>query len=143
MKRSWNGFLWAGFVVVVAAVLSYFFFFLRFPVTRDIPWVTFLLFLVAAWLLVAGLQRAFGQPESYRGKISGPILSALSLIIAGLFCYLTFSLGKDLPSADKALRAGQQAPDFILSDAGGKAVALSELLKKNRAVVLIFYRGYW
>ena len=143
MKRSWNALVWAGFAIVVLAVASYFFFFLRFPVTRDIPWATFLLFGVAVWLLALGLRRAFRQPQSYRGKISGPILSALSLIIIALFCFLTFSLGRDLPSANKALRAGVQAPDFTLSDTGGKPVALSELLKKNRAVLLIFYRGYW
>jgi peroxiredoxin len=38
---------------------------------------------------------------------------------------------------------GQRAPDFALADANGKTVALSDMLKGNRAVLLIFYRGYW
>ena len=143
MKRNWNTFLWAGFAVTVLAILSYFFFFLRFPVTRDVPWVTFLLFVVAAVMLWMGVSRAYGQPERYRGKISGPVLCTLSGVLIALFCYLTFALGKDLPSSSGAARAGQPAPDFTLPDASGKPVALSELLKSNRAAVLIFYRGYW
>jgi hypothetical protein len=143
MKRSWNGLVWAGFGVTVAAVLSYFFFFLRFPATRDVPWVTFLLFGVAAGLLWIGVSRAFSQPERYRGKISGPVLSALSGVLIALFCLLTFSLGKDLPPASSAVRVSQPAPDFTLADASGKPVTLSGILQSHRAALLIFYRGYW
>ena len=104
MKRTWNTFVWAGFAVVVLSVLSYFFFFLRFPATRDFPWVNLLLFAAGGCLLGIGLKRAFGQPARYRGKVSGIILSVLGLLIVGLFCYGMFSLTKDLPST-----AGQDA----------------------------------
>jgi hypothetical protein len=143
MKRSWNGFVWSGFGITLMAILSYFLVFLRFPETRDIPWVTFALFIPAVWLLVAGVRRAFGQPERYRGKVAGPILSTLSIALIGLFGYFAFALTKDLPPASAALHTGQQAPDFTLADADGRPVALSEILRKNRAAVLIFYRGYW
>jgi len=143
MKRSWNPFVWGGFAVTVLAILSYFFFFLRFPVTRDVPWATFVLFVVATGLLWVGVSRAFLQPQRYRGKISGLVLTAVSGLLIALFCYMTFALGKDLPASAGAPRAGQQAPDFTLSDTGGKPVTLSEILKSNRAAVLIFYRGYW
>ena len=143
MKRSWNPFVWAGFGITIAAILSYFLVFYRFPVTRDIPWVTYVLFAAAVVLLVAGVKRAFEHPLIYRGKISGPILSTLSVSLIGLFCYMVLVLTKDLPAASGALHAGQQAPEFTLADAGGKRVALSEILKKNRAAVLVFYRGYW
>ena len=143
MRRSWNGFVWLGFGITLAAILSYFLVFLRFPVTRDIPWVTFAVFVPAVWLLVAGVKRAFGQPEQYRGRVAGPILSTLSIALIGLFGYFAFALTKDLPSASIALHAGQQAPDFTLADASGKPVALLEILRKNRGAVLIFYRGYW
>jgi len=52
-------------------------------------------------------------------------------------------LTRDIPSASGALHTGVQAPDFTLSDAAGQPVMLSELIKKDRAVLLIFYRGYW
>jgi hypothetical protein len=143
MKRSWNAFVWLGFGITLAAILSYFLFFLQFPETRDVPWVTFLLFVPAVWLLAAGLKRAYRQPDRYRGKISGPILSLLSAGLIGLFGYFAIALTKDLPSGSAALQAGQRAPGFTLADSGGKPVALSEILGKNRGAVLIFYRGYW
>jgi hypothetical protein len=143
MKRSWNGFVWSGFGITLVAILSYFLVFLRFPVTRDIPWVTFALFVPAVWLLAAGVNRAFGQPERYRGRVAGSILSTLSIALIGLFGYFAFALTKDLPSANAALQAGQRAPDFTLDDTGGTPVALSEILQKSRGAVLIFYRGYW
>jgi hypothetical protein len=142
-KRRWNLFVWAGFALTLFSVLSYFLFFIRFPATRDVPWVTFLLFLPAAGLLWAGLRRAFDAPERYRGRISGPVLSVLSLLLAALFCWFDFALSKDLPSGSSAVKVGRQAPDFTLPDANGKPVALADLLKHNRAVLLIFYRGYW
>ncbi|MGB0695352.1 MAG: peroxiredoxin-like family protein [Rhodospirillaceae bacterium] len=44
--------------------------------------------------------------------------------------------------ADRALKAGQRAPDFTLTDQDGNAVALADLLAKG-PVVLSFYRGVW
>src|ERR1700682_268359 len=143
MKRSWNAFVWVGFAVSLLAFLSYYLVFIRWPATRDIPWVNLLLFFVGGVSLGIGLNRAYREPERYRGKISGAVLGALSLLVFGLFCYLNFSLAKDLPSANTGLHAGQQAPAFTLSDANAKPVSLSELMKNNRAVLLIFYRGYW
>ena len=142
MKRNWNGFVWAGFAVVLLAAFS-FLFLIRFPAMRDFPWLNLLLFAAGALLLAAGLRRAFLQPDRYRGKVTGVILSLLSLAIFGLFYYGTFVLTADIRSASGAPRAGATAPDFTLSDATGRPVALSDLLKKNRAVLLIFYRGYW
>jgi hypothetical protein len=143
MKRRWNLLVWIGFVVVLLGVFSYLFVFIRFPVTRDFPWASLLLFVAGGWLLATGLRRAFGQPERYGGKVSGVVLTALSLVIIGLFCYGIFGLTKGLPSTANAPHDGTRAPDFTLSDVNGKSVTLSGLLKSNRAVLLIFYRGYW
>jgi len=142
-KPRRNLFVWGGFALTLLSILSYFLVFISFPETRDVPWVTFLLFVPAAWLLWIGLNRAFGAPERYRGRISGPVLSVLSLLLAGLFCYFDFSLAKDLPSGASAAKVGQQAPDFTLPDADGRPVTLSEALKRQQVTLLIFYRGYW
>lgn len=143
MKRSWNTPIWAGFAVTLLAVFSYIPFFIRFPITRDFPWANLLLFLLGGCLLAAGLHRAFRQPERYRGRVTGVIFSVLAVLLCGVFCWGTFVFSRRVPSSSAAPQVGQQAPDFTLADANGKPVALSELRKTNRAVLLIFYRGYW
>jgi hypothetical protein len=45
-------------------------------------------------------------------------------------------------AAGRALKEGDRAPDFTLSDALGQPVTLSRLLQ-NGPVVLTFYRGAW
>jgi hypothetical protein len=143
MRRRWNWSAWAGFAVAVIAALSYIPVFARFPITRDVPWANLLLFAIAGFLLVRGLHRAFAQSASYRGKIAGPILTAVSLGLGVLFCYAVFYAGRDLPSARAALAVGQRAPDFALAGIDGNTVTLARLREGKRAVLLIFYRGYW
>ncbi len=143
MRRSWNALTWGGFAVVLVAAVSYIPIFVRFPVTRDIPWANLLLFLAGGWMLAAGLKRAYGAPERYGGKVSGAVLSALALALFGLFCWGNFVFARHVPSASGAPQAGQPAPDFTLADANGKPVSLTELRQSNRTVLLVFYRGYW
>jgi hypothetical protein len=47
---SQNG---AGFTIVIVALVSYIPIFTLFPVTRDIPWANYLLFLLGGGLLAA------------------------------------------------------------------------------------------
>jgi peroxiredoxin len=44
--------------------------------------------------------------------------------------------------AQRALRAGDRAPDFKLTDSDGELVSSSDLLSKG-PIVLTFYRGFW
>ena len=129
--------------MALIAGFSYYFIFYLFPETRDIPWVNLLLFGLAGFLLARGILLAYRQPERYRGKISGGILGALTVALFVLFCYGNFVLARELPSPDQALRVGQTGPDFTLADTTGKPVSLSELRDTHKAVLLIFYRGYW
>jgi len=144
MKRRWNWLLYAGFAVVLVALFSYAFFVL-FPITRDFPWANLLLFVIGGALLAIGLVRAYGNPERYRGKVVGPILAVLSLLVFSLFAYGLFYLGRQVPASASAPVVGQPAPDFTLADQDGKSVALQDLLRSSgtQAVLLIFYRGYW
>jgi hypothetical protein len=153
-KRKWNWRIWAGFLLAVAAVPSYFALFTRFPLTRNVPWTSWLMFAAAAWLLWVGVRKAFGSPDVYRGKILGQILGVLSLGFAAFFGYATLYASRQLPPSMGAPRIGAKAPEFMLPDTSGKMVALSTLLSepmqgrqesggKPRGVLLIFYRGYW
>lgn len=142
MKRKWNWPIWIGFVVAVGGLFSYEFF-AQFPITRDFPWANLLLFGVGTALLIVGLFRAFGRPQRYRGKAFGSIFSAMVLLFFAFFCYGIFYMLRQVPDSSGAPRVGQKAPDFILLDQSGKPVGLGDLLSGSRAVVLIFYRGFW
>ena len=136
--------LWVGFLVVVVALFS-FEFFARFPITRDFPWANLLLFALGGILLVIGLARAYGQPTKYRGKIFGPILTLFSVLIFALFAYALFYVVRQMPASASAPRVGDNLSNFTLDDQNGRPIALHELLRspETRAVLLIFYRGYW
>ncbi|HEY7001767.1 MAG TPA: hypothetical protein VH330_08495 [Candidatus Udaeobacter sp.] len=141
-KKRWNWSLWIGFLCVLAGFLSYTFF-AQFPITRDFPWANFLLFAVGGILFVLGLFRAFGRPQMYRGKIFGPILATLGILMFAFFSYVFFYVLRQVPPSTEAPRIGQKAPDFFLLDQNGEPVGLGDLLSNSKGAVLIFYRGFW
>ena len=143
MKRRRNILSWVGFAIVLIAFGSYIPFFALFPATRDIPWANYLLFLIGGVLLAAGVRRAFRDPERYRGKISGSILAAVSLLLFGFFVATVTYFSRQIPSAETALAVSRKAPQFTLADTTGKQVSSADLLKDRRGLVLVFYRGYW
>ena len=149
-KPGWNWLPWAGFALSVIAFLSYFAFFVEFPSTRNFPWANLLLFAIAAGLLAVGMRRAFRRPQSYRGRIAGPILLGLGIALFGFFCFNVFYFLRQLPPSEGAPRVGQRAPDFTLPDKDGNPVTLSKVLEPGaggadrvNGVILVFYRGYW
>lgn len=149
--RRFNWPLWVGFLLTLGALLSYFFIFVWFPVTRDFPWANLLLFLIAAVLLFAGIRRGFAsdRPHPTRSKIITSIVGALSFGVIALFIFSVFIAARWLPASKGAPQVGQKAPDFTLQDATGKQVSLTELLSTPvngsapKGVLLVFYRGYW
>lgn len=154
--RKFNWPLWAGFLLSLIAFLSYPFFFVRFPVTRDFPWANLLLFGVAAVLVLLGVRRGFSESRSrpLRSKVAGITLATLSFAVFGFFVFAIFIMARHLPASQGAPQVGQKAPDFTLSDTNSKSVSLSQLLASPikaatpnsgapRGVLLIFYRGYW
>ena len=141
-KKSWNWPLWIGFLFAVGGFFSYTFF-AQFPITRNFPWGNLLLFAAGGICLVVGLFRAFGKAQVYRGKIFGPILAMLAILMFGLFSYVLFYELREVPPSTRAPRVGQQAPEFTLSDQDGKDVSLRDLISRSKAVALIFYRGFW
>jgi lysylphosphatidylglycerol synthetase-like protein (DUF2156 family) len=161
VKRNWNSTLWVGFSLVLVGIFSYPLFFARFPITRDFPWANLALIALAVLLLGVGMRRAFRQPDSYRGKISGSILSVLTVLLVGFFLVEIFHETKEISASHGAPKVGEIAPDFTLSDSQGNPVTLSAMLNssfvpngsssaaaasssaKTAGTVLIFYRGYW
>ena len=106
MKRRWNWPIWVGFLVVITGLFSYGFF-VRFPTTRDFPWANLLLFGIGAVLLIVGLFRAFGRPQVYRGKIFGPIFTAIAVLVVAFFSYAIFYVVRQVPASAGAPRVGQ------------------------------------
>jgi len=152
VKQRWNWRIWTGFLLALAAIPGYFLVFARFPVTRDVPWASWLMFAVAGGLLWAGVRRAFASSGVYRGKIAGLILAVLSFAAAVFFGYVTLYASRHLPAAAGAPKVGEKAPEFTLTDTSGNMVAMSTLLsepmpgtagQKPRGLLLVFYRGYW
>jgi hypothetical protein len=147
--RRFNWQIWAGFLLTFGGLLSFPLFFVRFPATRDVPWVNFLLAALALVFLGIGLKRAFQPGRSKLAKVVGSVLATLSIAAVGLFLYSFFIMAKQLPASRSAPEVGQRAPDFTLNDTSEKPVALSDLLStpvngsKPKGVLLVFYRGYW
>ncbi|HKG46256.1 MAG TPA: hypothetical protein VKB02_05995 [Pyrinomonadaceae bacterium] len=143
--------LWVGFVLTLAAFLTYFFVFVWFPVTRDFPWANLVIFLIAGVLLFMGVRRGFTSegPHRTRSKIVSSIVATLGLVVFALFVFTIFVVGRWLPASKGAPQVGQRAPDFTLPDTSGKPVSLNELLttpvngRAPKGVLLVFYRGYW
>ena len=132
--RNWR--LWTGLLLCIAAFISYLTVFARFPITRDIPWVSFLLFAIAAYLLITGFRGA-------TRKIIPSVVLVLGFLILGGFTYFVTLGSKNLPGATRAPAVGEKAPAFTLRDTNNRPVTLSELTANSRGVLLIFYRGYW
>jgi hypothetical protein len=149
--KLWNWRLWAGFGLSIGALAAYVFWVNE---TRAVFWPALLLFLVAAVLLVSGLKRRSREPELYRGKIAGPMLTTLSVLIFGLFGFVVYQVLRVFPEAKNAPQIGQRAPGFSLVDANGENLTLPQLLsspitdsrggaRATKGVLVVFYRGFW
>ena len=149
--RFWNWRLWAGFGLSIGALAGYVF---LVNETRAVLWPALLVFIAAAVLLISGLKRRSREPELYRGKIAGPVLTTLSVLIFGLFGFAVYEVFKVFPEAKNAPQIGQRAPEFSLVDANGKNFTLAQLLatpitdsgaaaRATKGVLVLFYRGYW
>lgn len=149
--RRLNWPLWVGFLLTLAALITYSSVFVWFPVTRDFPWANLLLFLLAALLVFIGVRRGFASdmPHPTRSKIVSTIVASLSALLMALFLFGFFVVGRWLPESKGAPQVGQKAPDFTLTDSNGNSVSLAQLLSTpqngspTKGVLLVFYRGYW
>src|SRR5689334_13959846 len=109
-----------------------------------------------------GNHACLPSAAGYRGKGSRAVPRVLSLLICGLVAIAAVT-SRALPTAAGAPQVGQKVPDFTLADTSGNKVSLEQLLKLEgrdavfraggitsakfipapKAVLLVFYRGYW
>jgi len=165
-QRNWAP--WLALLLALVVMFSSAAFFIGVPGQRAIPWLGVALAIAALVCAAVGIMRAFRQPQIYRGKVASSILGAVTLIICALFALGSFQ-ARNLPSGAGAPQVGQKVPDFTLADINGNKVSLSQLLGKAdapasanannttgqatpvsmstaappKALLLIFYRGYW
>src|SRR5262245_43657569 len=146
-KINWQ--IWTGFLISLLAALSYPFVFVRWATTREFPWANLVLFAIAFVFLFFGLRRAFKPDKRIISKIFGSLAAGFGVLLLAGLLFLIYVMGSWLPASSAAPEVGRKAPDFTLTDANGKPVALAQLLtapidnKPPRGVLLIFYRGYW
>jgi hypothetical protein len=150
-RSRWNLDVWWGLLLALAAMLCNVIFFVNPPVQRAIPWLSLLLAVSALIFLGRGMKLVFGRPRVYRGKILSSIVAAISLLLVSLVLIVFFH-ARAIPAAAAAPRVGQRAPDFTLTDTSGQPVSFDQLFTPAaddaqatapKAVLLIFYRGYW
>jgi hypothetical protein len=114
-------------------------------------WVALILPILSVVVLLVGVVRAFSQPLVFGGKVSGTIVTVIAVLLGALSTF-GFVHARELPASSAAPKVGQKAPDFTLTNTSGQQVTLSQLLstpvdaasgKAPKAVLLVFYRGYW
>jgi hypothetical protein len=148
-KPRKNAAPWWGLLFAICAIGCNAGFFVTIPWQGTIAWLSLLFAAMALIFLAAGLWRAYGQARVYGGRVSSVVLFVIALLPVGLSAY-GFVEARKLPSTAAAPQVGQKVPDFTLPDTAGQPVSLNQLLapaspgsQPPKAVLLIFYRGYW
>jgi hypothetical protein len=139
---------WLGLLLTVLGLLSNGLPFIGFP-APPVPWISLVLSLTGFVFVLIGLRRAFGESRVYTGKISGSVAAVLSLLfLAGSTSF--FWSARHIPAQSAATpQVGQRVPDFTLPDSTGNSVSLAQLFSASagkqqpKALLLVFYRGYW
>lgn len=147
-ERRSNSAVWLGLILAVVSLLSQGLFFLKVPGQNALPWLSLVLATVAVILVLIGVKRAFFESQLYRGKVAGSIVTIISLLVFAVTVF-GFVTARKIPGTTGVPQVGQKAPDFTLADTNGQKISLADLLSTPvgnahpKAVLLVFYRGYW
>ena len=147
-EKRRNSAVWLGLILAIVSLLSQGLFFLKVPGQNALPWLSLALATVAVMLVLVGVKRAFFEPQLYRGKVAGSIVTVVSLLLFAVTVF-GFVTARRIPGTEGVPQVGQKAPDFTLADTDGHNVSLVDLLStpvgnaRPKAVLLVFYRGYW
>jgi len=147
-QRRTNSALWLGLGLFLLAILANVLSFVHLT-SAWFPFITLALPILALVFLLSATVRAFREPQLFRGKILGTSLA----ILAAMLCAASVAFfygARHIPASAGAPQVGQRAPDFTLPDSTGQSTALAQLFSPARgitqppkAVLLVFYRGYW
>jgi len=150
VQRRTNSALWRGALLtllgVFANVASFF-----TNAGSLLLWLSLILPALGAAFLLLGLIRAFRQRQVYGGRIAGSIITVVAVLFFALST-IGFFHARALPPSSHAPQVGQKAPDFTLTNTSGQNMSLAQLLStpidasaetRPKAVLLVFYRGYW
>jgi len=139
---------WVGLLLTVLGALSNGLPFTGFP-AAPVPWISLLLSLIGFIVVLFGLWQAFRQSTVYKGKLSSALATGFSLLfLAGTIVFF-WSARHIPPESAAAPQVGQRVPDFTLPDSTGHSVSLTQLFSGSaskeppKALLLVFYRGYW
>jgi hypothetical protein len=149
-QRRTNSALWYGLLITLFGMATEFFYFLRppQPIPHVLPWINLLAPAIGLIYLFIGLGRAFGRSAVYGGKIWGSGVTVIALLLLAGNVAL-FRHTRDVPKSAGAPQVGQRLPEFTLTDSTGQRTSLSQLFAASadssppKAVLLVFYRGYW
>jgi energy-coupling factor transporter transmembrane protein EcfT len=143
--------LWLALLFAVTAVLCNFVFFLNPPAQKTIPWLSLALAITALAFLAIGAKNVFSQPRTITAKILGSLVVLIALLFSAGSIFGFFQ-ARAVPASTGAPQIGQKVPSFTLPDTNNRPISLNELLAARptdssptapKAVLLIFYRGYW
>jgi len=146
-QSSRNPALSLGLLIAVSAILCNFIFFLNPPAQSLIPWLSLLLGIIGLLFTALGVKNLIQQPRTPGARVFGSLVALISLLLsAGIISF--FFLARAVPPSTDSPQVGQKAPDFTLPDTHNAPVSLTQLFAPSatpapRAVLLIFYRGYW
>jgi len=149
-QRRTNSALWYGLLITLFGIATQFLYFLRSPqpIPHVLPWINLLLPALGLVYLFIGLARAFGRSAIYGGKIWGSGVTGIALLLLAGNVAL-FRHTRDIPKSEGAPQVGQRLPEFTLLDSSAQQTSLSQLFAASadgpqpKAVLLVFYRGYW
>jgi hypothetical protein len=91
-------------------------------------------------------------PSSARWFIGGKLWGSIVTVIALLLLVgngVLFHVTRAVPKSAGAPQLGQHLPEFTLPDSSEQQTSLSQLFAASadgwqpKAVLLVFYRGYW
>ena len=139
---------WVGLLLTALGALSNGLPFIGLP-AAPVPWISLLLSLTGFVVLLIGLWQVFRQSAIYQGKVSGGIAAALSLLFMAGSIAIFWGARHIPPESGNAPQVGQRVPDFTLPDSTGHSLSLTQLLSGSegkeppKALLLVFYRGYW